>query len=68
MNKQEAIEEIKTECHSDKIFLWDVLDIVSQIGEPQKPVIPKFVAEWLEKATGEKIHWEGKLSLTFSTI
>jgi hypothetical protein len=25
-----------------------VLDIISQIDEPQKPVIPQFVAEWIE--------------------
>ena len=49
MNKQEAIETIEAEWLSDEICLWDVLDIVSQIDEPQKVVIPKFVAEWLKE-------------------
>ena len=53
MNKQEAIESIKK--ISDDLLevkfvsLESVIDIVSQIHEPQKPVIPKFVAEWIEE-------------------
>ena len=53
MNKQEAIESIKK--ISDDLLevkfvsLESVIDIVSQIHEPQKPVVPKFVAEWYEK-------------------
>lgn len=27
----------------------DVIDIINQIDEPEKPVIPQFVAEWVEK-------------------
>ena len=59
MNKQEAIETIKnidTLHINDKIagqqvdmvIKSQVLDIVSQIDEPQKVVVPKFVAEWIE--------------------
>ena len=53
MNKQEAIEAIK-EISDDLqevrfVSLESVINIVSQIDEPQKPVIPKFVAEWIEK-------------------
>ena len=53
MNKEEVIEAIKK--ISDDLLevkfvsLESVIDIVSQIHEPQKPVIPKFVAEWIEE-------------------
>ena len=65
MNKQEAIEKIK---HTDTLTIVDyterreiamvnkneVLDIISQIDEPQKVVVPKFVAEWIEEARAEE--------------
>ena len=44
MNKQ-AIESIKK--ISDDL-LESMIDIVSQIHEPQKVVVPKFVAEWIK--------------------
>ena len=55
MNKQEAIERIKKleEYYgfSKGVYLEkrDVINIISQIDEPQKPVVPKFVAEWIKK-------------------
>ena len=58
MNKQEAIEKKikeKSLFFEDDyvgvitvIELGDVQKIISQIEEPQKVVVPKFVAEWLE--------------------
>ena len=59
MNKQEAIERIKNigtlniydkvaGQQVDMVIKNQVLGIVSQIDEPQKPVIPKFVAEWID--------------------
>ena len=53
MNKEEVIEAIKK--ISDDLLevrfvsLESVIDIVSQIHEPQKVVVPKFVAEWIKK-------------------
>ena len=53
MNKKEAIESIKK--ISDDLLevkfvsLESVIDIVSQIQEPQKVTVPKFVAEWLKE-------------------
>ena len=57
MNKQEAIEKIK-DLYSfvmedgpfevDLINKNQVIDLVSQIDKPQKVVVPKEVAEWLE--------------------
>ena len=60
MNKQEAIETIKNidtlnindniaGQKVDMVMKNQVLDIVSQIDEPQKPVVPKFVANWYEE-------------------
>lgn len=59
MNKQEAIKKVEhavafslkdilTEQQVDVVYKSEVLDIVSQIDEPEKPVIPQFVAEWIE--------------------
>ena len=63
MNKQEAIEKIKNietlnikdriaDKGVDMVIKNQVLDIISQIDEPQKVVVPKFVAEWLEYCKG----------------
>ena len=65
MNKQEAIEKIKnidTLNINDKIagqfvdmvIKNQVLSLIEQIDEPQKPVVPKFVAEWIEEARAEE--------------
>ena len=60
MIKQEAIEKIKnietlsindttTNQKVDMVIKNQVLDIISQIDETQKVVVPKFVAEWIEE-------------------
>ena len=56
MNKQEAIEKI--EKRKSTLNSWEeltrnnalneVLDIVRKIDEPEKPVVPQFVADWYE--------------------
>ncbi|MBT0938934.1 DUF1642 domain-containing protein [Streptococcus lutetiensis] len=59
MNKQEAIKKIeKLEGLNikDKDFNFDiemipkgdVLEIIEQIDEPEKPIVPQFVADWFE--------------------
>lgn len=57
MNKQEAIEKIEA-CKSpftsedDTIFnygLDNALSIIKQLDEPEKPVVPQFVADWYEE-------------------
>lgn len=59
MNKQEAIEKIKnigtlkindTISHRqfEMVDKNKVLDIISQIHEPKKPVVPQYVADWYE--------------------
>lgn len=67
MNKQEAIEEIKnmatlkirdTTVHQqfDTIDKQKALDIISQINESQKVVVPQFVAEYIEYCKYEKFY------------
>ena len=61
MNKQEAIETIKNidtlnindmiaGQKVDMVIKNQVLDIISQINEPKKVVVPQFVADWIEEA------------------
>lgn len=50
MDKQKLIECIKllsTFGSKEYIELYKVLNLVNQLDEPQKVVIPKFVADWI---------------------
>lgn len=54
MNKQEAIKRVEQtgeyESFVDEpISKKSVLAIISQIDEPEKPVVPQFVADWYEE-------------------
>ena len=53
MNKQELIEKIKglNKLYGEKeyVSLNDVLDLVKHLDEPQKVVVPQFVADWYEE-------------------
>ena len=57
MNKQEAIEKIKKQstqaCDDFAIMRDTAIHIINQIDEPQKPVVPKFVAEWIEECKSD---------------
>ena len=81
MNKQEAIEKIKNidtlnikdrmdDKGVDMVIKNQVLDIISQIDEPQKVVVPKFVAEWIEDHKGDYNKWdeEAKADFVFRSI
>ncbi|MCO4527347.1 hypothetical protein Si039_01178 [Streptococcus infantarius subsp. infantarius] len=56
MNKQEVIERLEEKKSSFNAWknlvrnraLDDALDIVKQLDEPEKTVVPKFVAEWIK--------------------
>ncbi|HGJ2034498.1 TPA: DUF1642 domain-containing protein [Streptococcus pneumoniae] len=54
MNKQELIEKIGSldKLYGEKYYvaLDDVLDLVKQLDEPEKVVVPQFVAGWIEEA------------------
>ena len=63
MNKQEAIEIVEElgDFYSNAFGgtvkmapVGPIIDTISQIHEPQKVVVPKFVAEWLEEARAEE--------------
>ncbi|HAK38763.1 DUF1642 domain-containing protein [Streptococcus sp.] len=57
MNKQEAIERLEEKKSSFNAWenlvrnraLDDALDIVKQLDEPEKTVVPQFVADWYEE-------------------
>ncbi|MET3191114.1 DUF1642 domain-containing protein [Streptococcus lutetiensis] len=59
MNKQELIENIKNisvvvsdttiNYRGVMVSMNEVLNIIKQLDEPEKPVVPQFVAEWYEK-------------------
>ncbi len=73
MNKQEAIKKIDRTLslpHSIGSFPYDYDDglryakhIINQIEEPEKPVVPQFVAEWIEKC---KTFKDFAVSLSFA--
>lgn len=54
MNKQELIkhfeemEYVSVSQMGKKAFI----DLIEQLDEPQKPVVPQFVADWIEKNRG----------------
>lgn len=54
MNKQELIEEIDNLQYSlswniPRINKETVLDLIEQLDEPQKIIVPQFVADWYEE-------------------
>lgn len=60
MKKQELIEGIEAvPAHNTRTRPWIdkrvVLGLIKQLDEPQKPVVPQFVADWIEyfKKTGD---------------
>lgn len=55
MNKHEAIKKVEQMGEyerfvNESIPKLSVLNILNQLDEPQKPVVPQFVADWIEKA------------------
>ena len=72
MNKQEAIEKIKSKKISNKFLsnygvgynkaLDDAIEIINQLDEPvrppepEKPKVPQFVAEYIEYCKHEKFY------------
>lgn len=53
MNKHEAIKKVEQMGEHERfvnesIPKLSVLNILNQLDEPQKPVIPQFVADWIE--------------------
>ena len=76
MNKQEAIEKIRnistlkindrvSHHQIDMVIKNQVLDIISQINELDKVVVPKFVAEWIEDHKGDYSKWDEEARADF---
>lgn len=60
MNKTEALKLVEQMGEYERfvdepISKKSVLNIISQIDEPQKPTVPKFVAEWIEYCKSNKL-------------
>ena len=59
MNKQELIK--KYEGLFEKLYAFpvvtinEVLEDLKQLDEPQKPVVPQFVADWIEEAMMKRV-------------
>ncbi|HFU4218597.1 TPA: DUF1372 family protein, partial [Streptococcus suis] len=71
MNKQEAIKQLGWHAvlatyipKSTEVVKFEIAkDIISQIHEPQKVVVPKFVAEHLEYAKAERYSLYGAMEM-----
>ena len=64
MNKKEVIEKINNITARETFMseiIWvkrdEVLDIIKQLDEPEKPVVPQFVADWYEDNKND-FEWE----------
>lgn len=56
MNKQELIKhfEEKEYVSISQMGKKAFIDLIEQLDEPQKPVVPQFVADWIERSKQEK--------------
>ena len=66
MNKQELIERIEglknifgNKCEYVKIDF--VIELASELDEPQKVTIPQFVADWIEECKNDDFHLFGAM-------
>ena len=71
MTKQELIENVKGLTILSKQILnvklvdqYDVIKLIERLDEPQKPVVPQFVANWIEKCKSEKRRLHESLTYT----
>lgn len=68
MNKQELIERIEDfPCEASlvtemiRINKNTLLGWVKELDEPQKPVVPQFVADWIEECKNDDFHLFGAM-------
>ena len=69
MNKQEAIETLQDVAQgvfyrrgSRSVYIDKIVEVVNQIDETQKVIIPKFVGEWIEECKQSSRHLQKTLS------
>ena len=72
MNKYELTEKINSLQYSlswgiPRINKETVLDLIEQLEEPEKPVVPQFVADWIEKCKAFE-HFVVSLSFALQPI
>ena len=72
MNKQELIEQIKGLKNlfgnkAEYIEIDAAIKLIEQLDEPQKPVVPQFVADWIEKA-GEELSLRDLISNSYTSF
>jgi hypothetical protein len=70
MNKQEAIERIESSSFdiddTDLVVgLTYTKSIINQINEPEKVVVPKFVADWVDDHKGYVSKWDEEARADF---
>lgn len=66
MNKQEFIERMKSLKNifgnkSEYIKIDAVIELASELYEPQKPVVPQFVSDWIEECKNDDFHLFGAM-------
>ena len=66
MNKQEFIERMKSLKNifgnkSEYIKIDAVIELASELDEPQKPAVPQFVADWIEECKDDDFHLFGAM-------
>lgn len=69
MNKQELIERIEGSKNlfgnkAKYIEIDEAIELIEQLDEPQKPVVPQYVADWIEKCKSEKRRLHEALTYT----
>lgn len=73
MNKQEAIRRMKREQFQvpygpgifvHAVFADKAIELISQIDEPQKVVVPKFVATWIEHCKQSNLDLDNAMRYT----
>lgn len=58
MNKQELEKQAEALYTDVRSFLDNAFELIDQIDQPQKVVVPKFVAEWIEGCKRSGWHLE----------
>lgn len=66
MNKKELIESIShlpSDCSRPRPMVdkLTALELIKLLDEPQKPVVPQFVADWIEECKNDDFHLFGTM-------
>lgn len=69
MNKQELIKHFEEMEYVSIVQMGkkSFIDMIKQLDEPQKPVVPQFVADWIEKA-GKELSLRDLMSNSYTSF